>query len=143
MTDSIPSLFDSHPVEPGSDRSVAIDCLRALTDCAGACNVCADACLSEGDPASLRGCIRTCLDCSDVCAAAARVIGRLTATDKDLAGVVLRACARVCRICAKACSDHAEHMRHCSLCAQSCLECAGACEDLLAEPAIDEFAAKS
>jgi len=134
----IQPMFETHPVSPSSDDGRALECITACYACAEACNVCADACLAEEDVSGLRACIRKDLDCADVCLATARVISRLTATGKDLAGALLRACATTCYLCAAECEAHGEHMGHCAICAKACRRCGDACEDLLREPADGE-----
>lgn len=134
----IKDLFRSHPIAPASDADIALECIVACYACAEACNACADACLAETDVERMRSCIRKDLDCSDVCLATARVISRLTATDKDLAGALLRACRTACSLCAVECESHAGHMEHCAICAQACRRCVSACIELLGEPAEQE-----
>jgi hypothetical protein len=134
----IKQMFESHPVTPASDEKCAVECITASYSCAEACNACADACLAEEAVERLRSCIRKNLDCADICLATARVVSRLTATDKDLAGALLRACATACYLCAAECAVHGEHMKHCAVCAKACRRCGDACEDLLREPAAVE-----
>ncbi|MGC1479613.1 MAG: four-helix bundle copper-binding protein [Chthoniobacterales bacterium] len=129
----IKDMFASHPVEPESDRAVAIECITACYSCAEACNASADACLGEKNVADLVSCIRTDQDCADVCLTTAKIVSRLTATDRDLVGGVLRACIEACRICGSHCQKHAGSMDHCRVCAEACERCAKACEALLAE----------
>ncbi len=129
----IKQMFESSPVNPASDHAKAIECITACYACAEACNACADACLGEKEVARQVTCIRLDLDCADVCLATARVISRLTRTDKILAGALLRACATACGECAKECEPHAPHMEHCRICAEACRRCEKACRDLLAE----------
>jgi hypothetical protein len=81
--------------------------------------------------AELRKCIRTNLDCADVCAATGRVLSRHTAYDADLTRAVLQACAQACRSCGDECSSHAEMHEHCRICAEACRRCERACERLL------------
>ncbi len=126
-------MFETHPVHPSSDRGVAIECITACYSCAEACNACADACLGEKEVASLVECIRDNTDCADVCLATARIISRLTRTDKKLAGAQLRACIEACRICGAHCEKHGQKMEHCRVCAEACHRCVKACEALLAE----------
>lgn len=131
----IKQMFETHPHKPKSDKAVAIECITACYSCGEACNACADACLGEKDTAHLVRCIRENLDCADVCLAAARVISRLTSTDKKLAGDLLRACITACESCRTECSGHAGMMEHCRVCAEACRRCAEACRALLAQPA--------
>jgi hypothetical protein len=78
-------------------------------------------------------CIRDCTDCADVCLTTARLMSRLTRTDKKLAGAQLRACIAACEICAATCGKHSEKEEHCRVCAEACRRCAKACAALLAE----------
>jgi len=129
----IKSMFAAHPVKPSSDQGVAIECITACYSCAEACNACADACLGEENVKHQVKCIRLDLDCGVVCLATAKIVSRLTATDKDLVGAQLRACATACRICAAECEQHAGKMEHCRICAEACRRCEKACEALLAQ----------
>ena len=78
-------------------------------------------------------CIRDNNDCADVCLATARIISRLTRTDKKLAGDQLRACITACEICGAECGKHGAMMQHCRVCAEACERCAKACRALLGE----------
>ncbi len=64
-------MLDSQPAIT-IDASLLAAAIDALSDCAQACNADADADLREGDVATMRACIRLCLDCTDVCTATAR-----------------------------------------------------------------------
>src|SRR3546814_2746513 len=70
-------------------------------------------------------CIRSCLDCADVCAATGRLAIRRTAQNIETLRLMLETCARVCELCAEECARH-EH-EHCRLCAEMCRECAADC----------------
>ncbi len=129
----IKQMFEKHPVNPSSDHAVAIECITATYSCAEACNACADACLAEKNVAEMVDCIRDCNDCADVCLATARIISRLSRTDKKLAGAQLRACITACEISGATCEKHGAHCEHCRICAEACRRCAAACEALLAE----------
>ena len=127
----IKQMFAAHPVDPSSDRGRAIECITAAYSSAEACNVCADACLSEEDPAAQIDCIRTSLDCADICLATARIVSRMTRTNKELVGAQLRACHTACEICAAECGKDGDEMEHCRICAEACRRCAKACSELL------------
>jgi hypothetical protein len=129
----IKSMFAAHPHSPSSDHAVAIECITACYSCGEACTACADACLGEENVQHQVHCIRTDLDCADICFATARIVTRLTSTSKALVGAQLRACAEACRICAEECAMHAEKMEHCRICAEACRRCEKACEALLAQ----------
>ena len=74
--------------------------------------------------------IRLCLDCVDVCAATAGVIGRQTDCDANVARPLLEACVAICKSCGDECERHA-HMPHCRICAEACRRCERACQQLL------------
>ncbi len=63
--------------------------------------------LLAGHPADLAKCIRTDLDCADVCEATGRVLSRHT-------------------------GYHAETHEHCRIGAEACRRCGQACRDLIA-----------
>ena len=81
--------------------------------------------------AELRKCIRTDLDCADICAATARVLSRHTGYDANLTRAQLRRASR-CRSCGDECEAHAHHHEHCRICAEACRACEQACNELLA-----------
>lgn len=63
----------------GLDRDKLRECIEACLECAQAC---ADACLSEDNVSQLIKCIRTDLDCADVCETTGR--GARRARDEAL-----------------------------------------------------------
>jgi len=126
MLESYPRSLD------GIDRTRLQACIDACFQCAQACTACADACLSEGFLAGLRKCIRTDLDCADICEATGRVLSRHIGFEARLARAVLEACATACRVCADECAQHAEMHEHCRVCAEACRQCETACRELLA-----------
>ena len=91
----------------------------------------ADACLAEDMVAELRGCIRTDLDCADICEATGRVVSRQTEPDMGLLRAQLQACVAACRACGDACEQHAGMHEHCRVCAASCRRCEESCNRLL------------
>ena len=124
-------MLDTYPREFNLDRDVLVECIAACSDCAQACTQCADDCLSEQDVASLVKCIRTNLDCADVCGATGRVISRQTEYDANVSRALLEACATACRACGDECQAHAEHgMEHCAVCAEQCRRCEESCRRL-------------
>lgn len=125
-------MFSTHP-SPASDAGEeAFRLVTAAAECAIVCTTCADACLEDEDPGSRAQCIRTNLDCADVCAATLRMISRPGKQDKELLRAQLEACARACRACAEECDRHAAKMEHCRVCAESCRACAEACDAMIA-----------
>ncbi len=128
--DRIRRMFDTHP-NPASDAGdEAFALVNAAAECAHTCTTCADACLEEDDPASLRTCIRTNLDCADICTATSLLIARPGKQSPSLIRAQLEACATACRECAEECENHAGTMEHCRVCAEACRECAEACEEM-------------
>ncbi len=125
-------MLDTYPQDLGDiDKERLAACIDACVECAQACTACGDACLSEDMVAELTTCIRTNLDCADVCDATARVLSRHTGYDANLTRAVLQACVAVCKACGDECSQHAQMHDHCRVCAESCRRCEQACRDLL------------
>jgi hypothetical protein len=110
-----------------------VACVEACFDCAHHCTACADACLAEDNVADLRGCIRTDLDCADICNTTARVLSRQTAFGESPAATQVKACRDACQKCAAHCEGHGDQNQHCALCAEACNRCVKACDDLLGE----------
>jgi hypothetical protein len=129
------TLTDLLHTHPNSRETVRTDAYssagEALLACAEACTICADACLAEENPAHLRRCIRTDLDCADICHATARLVLRQTESIPDVVRQQLHACVLACQVCADECAQH-EH-EHCRLCAEACRRCQEACNRLLGE----------
>lgn len=115
----------------GLDTQVFADCVDACFDCATTCTTCADACLSEDMVADLRHCIRTNLDCADICDATGRVISRQTQPDVSLLQTQLQACAAACKACGNECEKYAQMHEHCRVCAEACCRCEQSCNQLL------------
>jgi hypothetical protein len=115
----------------GVDRDALREAIESCFDCAQACTACADACLSEDAVADLTKCIRTNLDCADVCDTTGRVLSRHTGYDANVTRAVLEACVAAVKACGDECSQHAEMHEHCRICAEACRRCEQACRDLL------------
>ncbi|MDO6416487.1 four-helix bundle copper-binding protein [Sphingomonas sp. BIUV-7] len=137
---SVRKMIGLHPKVAGHvNEPLALAAKHAMY-CALFTTSCADACSAEG--ASAKGeaasgiagdmsqCIRTCMDCSDVCTAAAKVATRMTGDDDAMVRATLTACIEACMICAAECDKH-DH-EHCRLCATMCRECADDCREALA-----------
>jgi Domain of Unknown Function (DUF326) len=126
-------MLEAYPADLGGiDKDRLSACIAACVECAQACTACADACLSEDMVAELTRCIRTDLDCADVCEATGRVLSRHTGYDANLTRAVLEACAAACAACGDECESHAGMHEHCRVCAQACRRCEQACRDLIA-----------
>jgi hypothetical protein len=124
-------MLDTYPRSFNVDATLLVETTEALMDCAQACVACADACLSEDDVAMLVKCIRSNLDCADICAATLRVVSRQTEYDANVTRAQLEACAQVCSSCGDECERHAKHgMDHCRVCAEACRRCEDACRRL-------------
>jgi hypothetical protein len=126
------AMLETYPATMNVDRELVARVIDTLVECSQACTACADACLSEEMVADLRTCIRTDLDCADLCDTTARVLSRHTGYDANLTRAVLEACAVACRACADECERHAGMHEHCRVCAEACRACEAACAELLA-----------
>jgi hypothetical protein len=80
----------------------------------------------------LRKCIRSDLDCADICEVTGRVLSRHTGYDANLTRAQLQACAQACKSCGDECEGHAEMHEHCRICAEACRRCEQACQAVLA-----------
>lgn len=130
----IETMLRSHPQADAQHSNDYADVLNALGLCAQVCTSCADACLGESnDVGMLRRCIRTNLDCADVCAVTARLIARQTETSSELIHAQLHACILACQLCADECEAHASMHDHCRVCAETCRHCQERCNFLLGE----------
>jgi hypothetical protein len=126
------AMLDTYPADLGRvDKAALAHCIEACFECAQACTACADACLSEQSVAGLVKCIRSNLDCADICDTTGRVLSRHTGYDANLTRAQVEACLQACRTCAEECERHADHMEHCRVCAEACRRCQEACQQLL------------
>jgi hypothetical protein len=123
-------MLKAHPNASATDAQVA--CLEACLRCAAICTSCADACLAEESVAHLRECIRSDLDCAEVCAVTARLVARQTETDAAILRAQLEACAVACKVCGDSCAEHKDMHEHCRLCMEACRACEARCRELLA-----------
>ncbi|WP_228771700.1 four-helix bundle copper-binding protein [Actinokineospora iranica] len=131
MTTTMPML-QTYPATINLDRGKLAAAIDALIGCAEACTACADACLSESSVAELTKCVRTNMDCADICATTARVLSRHTGYDANISRALLEACAMACKSCGDECGAHANMHEHCRICSEACRDCEAACRDLLA-----------
>ncbi len=118
---------DLGDLDPGQLRI----CIEACIECSQVCTACADACLSEKMVSDLAECIRSNLDCADVCEATGRVLSRHTGYDARVTRALPEACVQACRSCGEVCEDHAGMHEQCRVCAESCRSCEQACRELL------------
>lgn len=124
-------MLQTYPASISLDRELLARVIDAAAQCALTCTACADACLSEDMVADLRKCIRTNLDCADICDATAKVLSRHTGYDANITRAQLQACIAACRACGDECSQHAQMHEHCRICAEACRACETACAELL------------
>ncbi|PZF86059.1 four-helix bundle copper-binding protein [Jiangella anatolica] len=128
----VAEMLQTYPKDLGGvDRQALTTCIEQCFACAQTCTACADACLSEDMVAELVKCIRTNLDCADICETTGRVLSRHTGYDANLTRAFLEACATACASCADECDRHAEMHEHCRVCAEACRACERACRDLV------------
>lgn len=125
--ESMDRMIKAHP--RGQVPEQLKNLLTALMECESSCVMCADACLSETDVKMLVDCIALNADCSDVCTATARLVGRIGHHHRPAMQRQLEACREICRLCAEECEQH-EH-EHCRVCAESCRRCEQACAAVL------------
>jgi len=125
---SIHKMIALHPDVAGNLNEALATAARHAMFCAAMCTSGADACSAE--QMDMRQCIRTCLDCADICAATTNVAIRRTGQNVEVLRMTLQTCIRTCELCAEECGRH-DH-EHCKLCAEMCRECAEDCRKALA-----------
>lgn len=119
---SIEKMMAAHPDTEAPNEALALAVRHAMF-CAAICTSCADA--DSAEEMDMRQCLRTCLDCADICAATARVAIRRTGSNATVTRAMLETCVTACETCAEECERH-DH-DHCRRCAQMCRECARDC----------------
>jgi hypothetical protein len=128
-------MIQTYPAEITAERELFSRCISECFACAQACTACADSCLSEKAIGELRKCIRTNLDCADMCETAGRVLSRHTGYDANITRAILCACIQVCRSCGDQCQLHAEEegkaRQHCRICVEACRRCEQQCREVL------------
>ena len=124
-------LLSTSPRGLNAHAGVLAAAIDALSDCAQACIADSDADLSEPNLAEMVKCIRLCLDCTDVCAAAVGVLSRQADYHANVSTPLLEACVAICKSCGDECERHAAMHAHCRVCAEACRRCEQACLDLL------------
>ncbi len=127
----LPVMLQVHPEIPSEPREQLAETLGCLTLCSQACLLCADACLAEKNPLVFGECIRTNLDCADICeitsAMLLRVGDHFTMTQR----AQVHACMVACDLCAVQCAEHGAQHEHCCLCGEICQHCQEKCNFLL------------
>jgi hypothetical protein len=132
VTTTTMPMLETYPKSINLDRAKLAATVDALIACSEACTACADACLSEDAVADLTKCVRTNMDCADICATTARVLSRHTGYDANITRTLLEACAAACRACGDECAHHRDMYQHCRICADACRAGEEACRNLLA-----------
>jgi hypothetical protein len=126
----INDMLETHPAQGHINAELLADCMKACFECVQACTICADACLSEDDVNSLTRCVRTNLNCADICDATGQVLGRPADVEWEVTYKQLQACMAACAVCAAECEHHLHH-EHCKVCARVCRQCEKACQAVL------------
>lgn len=124
-------MLQTYPKSMNLDRGLLAGAIETIVECSQACTACADACLSEDGVADLRKCVRSNLDCADICDATARVLSRHTGYDANISRALLEACIAACKACGDECEQHSSMHEHCRVCAEACRACETACQELL------------
>ena len=124
-------MLDTYSRTFNADAGLLAAAIDALSDCVQACNADNAADLGEQNVSEMVKCIRLCLDCADICTAAAAVTSRQTDYDANVTRPLLEACVAICKSCGDECERHARHHAHCRVCEQACRRCEQACRELL------------
>ena len=124
-------MLDTYPRTVNVDAGLLAAAIDALSDCVQACNADNAADLGEQNVSEMVKCIRLCLDCADICTAAAAVTSRQTDYDANVTRPLLEACVAICKSCGDECERHERMHVHCRVCAEACRRCEQACRELL------------
>jgi hypothetical protein len=127
----IQQMFQSHPARFNFKSEEFAASVQACAICTEVCASCADACLAEADVKKLVSCIRTNLDCADLCGTVVQVLCRQTEPKTEFVHALLQAVVQGVRDCADECEQHATHHEHCRICALACRSCEERCQRLL------------
>ncbi len=125
---ALADILADHPDRTTFDLAELHRAAMAAMECALACSACADSDLAR-DANAMRTCIRTCMDCADLCSVTAKLLSRPAPRGSAWEKVVL-ACAALCAECARECGQH-DHVC-CQECAAACRACEQACQQLIA-----------
>jgi hypothetical protein len=124
-------MLDAYPKDLGNiDRQKLADCIHACFAWRNLYGVCRRL-PQRGHGCELTKCIRTNLDCADICTTTGAVLSRHTGYDANITSAILEACRVACASCATECEAHADMHEHCRICAEACRRCEQACADLL------------
>ena len=103
-------LIAAYPGTMSVDRDLLATAIDAALACSQTCTACADACLSEEMVAEMATCVRTDLDCADICGTTARILSRHTGYDANITRRSSRPASRP----AAAVATSASSMRRCT-----------------------------
>lgn len=103
-----------------------LSCITACQECADVCLRTSVHCLNMGGEHASPEHQSLLQDCADICAAAARFMGRSSHHHAQ----VCRVCAEVCAACADDCKRLAGGDRLMDQCARTCRSCAQSCEHM-------------
>jgi hypothetical protein len=103
-------------------------CIAACAECINQCETCFVHCtnlVASGKKEHVPT-LKSCVDCGDLCAIAAKIMSR----DGALIGPSCEGCAKGCDACASACEKFPgdDHMK---ACAKACRDCSKACHEML------------
>jgi hypothetical protein len=120
---------DEKQSAPHVHRSPAMQkCISACRDCSDQCETCFVHCTNmvAGGKKEHLATLKSCIDCGDLCAIAAKIMTR----DGALIGPSCDGCAKGCDACAIACEKFPDD-EHMKACAKACRDCAKACREML------------
>jgi hypothetical protein len=103
-------------------------CLKACAECVSECESCFHHCVeltASGHKEHVKT-LKTCVDCGDICATAAKIIARQGA----LSAQACEGWALACDACGAECEKFSADA-HMKACAKTCKECAAACREMI------------
>jgi hypothetical protein len=119
---------DDKPAHDDHHGGMFLTCAKACNDCQRECDSCARHCalrVADGKKEHMKT-LGTCIDCAEICAAAARICSH----QGPMAATICEACAKACDTCGEACGSFKDD-DHMKLCAESCKTCAKACREMV------------
>ena len=105
-----------------------IRCAKACAECLLECDFCHHHCVGlvvEGHKEHAKT-LKLCVDCGEICSAAAK----LAARQSVLAVILCESCAKACDECNAACEKFPDD-KIMAKCAKACRDCAAACRDMI------------
>jgi len=124
---AIEQMMATNPNRPSTDARSLADCIETCLVGQFVCTSCADACFGDPYVDDFRRCIRTALDCADVCGATGRMLARISDSDDALLRSQLATCILACARCYSECDQHAANHPHTATCADACRRCEEMC----------------